>query len=79
VSIRSAVAAPDIAILLIILAARIVALLFAPDLVLPGTILPRLALLLLLAGRSALLVVLLLWCIAVVVSHRAYSFYTARS
>jgi len=74
VSIGSAVAAPDIVILLVGLAARVAALLVRPGLVLPG-----LALLLLLARRSALLVVLLLRCIAVVVSHRAYSFYTARS
>jgi len=72
--IRSAVAAPDVFILLIGLAARVLALL-----VRPGLVPPRLAMLLLLAGRSALLVVLLLWRIAVVVSHRAYSFYTARS
>jgi hypothetical protein len=73
VSIRSAVAAPDVFILLVGLAARVAALLVRPGLALPG-----LTLLLLLAGRSALLVVLLLR-IAVVVSHRAYSFYTARS
>jgi hypothetical protein len=66
---ESAFAAPDVVVLLPGLAARIAALL----------ILARLTLLLLLAGRSALLVLLLLLRVPVVVSHRAFSFFTARS